>query len=742
MSKLTLHCQQIPGFVGSFLDMANAEYVKIIDPPEQNPFPGKKVIARFFMNDADSNALVWQGADGADQWFDWVYPAIAARPYIYATESGNEPQPMWEPAFVVALGEYTTRLSTLMYNAGLKLVGMNWSVGWPYLQYFNDPSPTVVELGPAIQHLADHGHYLGLHEYSAPAMWDNEGAYCLRYRNTVNELAALGFDVPNVLVTECGIDGGVINQPKTGWKTFTNEQGYIDQLLWYEQRLRENSYVKAATVFTAGPFQDWLDFEVTESLAMNLANELANMPQQERAKGIDVSQYQKNIDWQQVKDSGIEFVMIRSSSGRVPPDMEPGLHKDTKFEQNWAGAGDVGLLRGVYHYLAPGKGQAEFWKECVGDKEPELGFWIDVEDGGVGANKVVGFTGYAEQALGATVGYYTRANIWDGLNVDPDDRLLWVAHWLYDPELEPTLPNEWSEWEFWQYSNAGDVPGIVGNVDMDVFNGTVQELQNKYGTPEPPPQDIKYFWYDGSEVDEQTFKAEFGKFVIEQGGEYHVTELHAAQGYATFRFRVLDENGNPATDEQVVYSWPDAPALPGGGWDGKGIVHPVDADGWAEHGMGQGEYYYPDQGQVGPASAWIYGEGKSDCQRGIGMIGGTDHHHFDVVMQKGSVAPVMHTLYVWVEGQGTVDVNPPGDEFEHGTTVVLTAIPADGWKFVGWSGNLSGNDNPTSLLMDDMKQVTALFEEEAGNGIEQAILLIESAQADLDAALVILEGMQ
>ncbi|MGC9384428.1 MAG: InlB B-repeat-containing protein, partial [Kosmotogaceae bacterium] len=71
------------------------------------------------------------------------------------------------------------------------------------------------------------------------------------------------------------------------------------------------------------------------------------------------------------------------------------------------------------------------------------------------------------------------------------------------------------------------------------------------------------------------------------------------------------------------------------------------------------------------------------------------------------------TLYVSTEGQGDVNLAPAEGPYVKGTTVTLTAVPEEGWEFVEWSGDLSGSDNPESLVMDEEKSVTAHFEEKA-----------------------------
>jgi len=70
-----------------------------------------------------------------------------------------------------------------------------------------------------------------------------------------------------------------------------------------------------------------------------------------------------------------------------------------------------------------------------------------------------------------------------------------------------------------------------------------------------------------------------------------------------------------------------------------------------------------------------------------------------------------YTLTVNKVGQGTVALNPPGGTYSQGAQVQLTATPASGWKFDGWSGDLSGSTNPATITMNGTKTVTATFSE-------------------------------
>jgi len=63
-------------------------------------------------------------------------------------------------------------------------------------------------------------------------------------------------------------------------------------------------------------------------------------------EGIDVSEFQGNINWSSVKASGRQFAIIRVSDGTG--------HLDPYFSQNWSGAKAAGLIRGVYQFFEPG----------------------------------------------------------------------------------------------------------------------------------------------------------------------------------------------------------------------------------------------------------------------------------------------------------------------------------------------------------------------------------------------------
>ncbi|MBP7937931.1 MAG: chitobiase/beta-hexosaminidase C-terminal domain-containing protein, partial [Phycisphaerae bacterium] len=89
----------------------------------------------------------------------------------------------------------------------------------------------------------------------------------------------------------------------------------------------------------------------------------------------------------------------------------------------------------------------------------------------------------------------------------------------------------------------------------------------------------------------------------------------------------------------------------------------------------------------------------------------------DSVTVSVSVIRYLHRLSINVEGNGTVSMNPTGGTYEMNTVVELTPVPATGWEFGGWSGDLSGTDDPAAITMDTQKTVTATFTPSCGIGV-------------------------
>ncbi|MBI4581266.1 MAG: hypothetical protein HY718_16305 [Planctomycetes bacterium] len=221
-----------------------------------------------------------------------------------------------------------------------------------------------------------------------------------------------------------------------------------------------------------------------------------------RPLGVDVSQFQGTIDWNQVYAGGRVFAFIRATHGSL---------NDTKFLFNMPAARNAGVLAGAYHFAVPVYDEdydlpgahpqteaARFLNQARNFLIPGyLRPVIDVELGGgqtpVGAANLSDWTNAwieaVEQQTGVEAIVYCNSNYAKNyLNSTLASRTLWIADWTYPSNPDTAQPTHgtglWSNWVFWQYSNMGNtagnpsVPGINARVDLDVFNGTLAQLQN------------------------------------------------------------------------------------------------------------------------------------------------------------------------------------------------------------------------------------------------------------------------
>jgi GH25 family lysozyme M1 (1,4-beta-N-acetylmuramidase) len=224
-----------------------------------------------------------------------------------------------------------------------------------------------------------------------------------------------------------------------------------------------------------------------------LAVAISGSPGQNPAnpKGLDVSVYQGAINWTNVKNAGISFVIIRAGHGGTT-----GV--DTNFATNWAGAKSVGLVRGAYWYVVPSASPslsanaasvATAFVNTVKPRKGDLQLAIDFEDNG-GLSKADTQTWL--QACVTQVRtlthrpplIYCSPGLWNQYmpsNATSMGCPLWVANWGVS---SPTLPTAWTTYAFWQYSDTGNVGGL-NPVDQDTCNGNTAFMV-QYTYPRDP----------------------------------------------------------------------------------------------------------------------------------------------------------------------------------------------------------------------------------------------------------------
>lgn len=197
--------------------------------------------------------------------------------------------------------------------------------------------------------------------------------------------------------------------------------------------------------------------------------------------GVDVSGYQgSSINWGAVKAAGRVFGFAKATEGTG--------FIDSSFAHNWPGMRAAGVLRGAYHFFRPGidgAAQADYFVNQIdaqgglqpGDLPPVAD--VEVSDNQSAATVIArlhAFLDRVQARTGRVPLIYTANFFWGDYLGNPNfsGYPLWVAN--YGPSC-PYLPNAWSEWKFWQYSDSASVSGIPGGVDGDVWNGTLAELQ-------------------------------------------------------------------------------------------------------------------------------------------------------------------------------------------------------------------------------------------------------------------------
>lgn len=193
-----------------------------------------------------------------------------------------------------------------------------------------------------------------------------------------------------------------------------------------------------------------------------------------RTSGIDVSHYQGTVNWTQVKAAGVAFAFAKATEG--------AQNSDAMFSTNWTAIKNAGLLRGAYHFFHPSQdpaAQAQHFLQAVSLSPGDLPPVLDVEASD-GANNDVITAGVktwldtVASATGVTPMVYASPAFWnDHLTGDFSSYPLWVAQYGVSA---PKLPRGWTDWNFWQYSQSGKVDGVSGNVDLDYFQGSLQDL--------------------------------------------------------------------------------------------------------------------------------------------------------------------------------------------------------------------------------------------------------------------------
>ncbi|MES2430118.1 MAG: GH25 family lysozyme [Bacteroidota bacterium] len=194
--------------------------------------------------------------------------------------------------------------------------------------------------------------------------------------------------------------------------------------------------------------------------------------------GIDVSHYQKRVDWEevramQIKNINIGFCFMKATEGTD--------RTDDMFKRNWGGAKANYIPRGAYHFFNPAKSgilQAKHFIRQVRLEKGDLPPVLDIEQ--INGENVTDLQQRlsdwlieVEKKYGVKPIIYTNVGFYKSyLSGKFDDYPLWVAHYLI--KNKPRIKRDWI---FWQHNESGNVNGIDAYVDFNVFSGSAEEFE-------------------------------------------------------------------------------------------------------------------------------------------------------------------------------------------------------------------------------------------------------------------------
>lgn len=350
-------------------------------------------------------------------------------------------------------------VTDLLHAQGLKVAGGSWGTGDYTLDDWNVARAAGVDA-------------FAVHCYWDPGELTIYEAF--RYR-----MFWQSGDKP-VLITECGRRHG---------------QTPVAELVAYAGQISTDGFVLGATPFTNGATQDWIDqgFDldpITPDLMAALGGQPVPTPTPPPlttyARGCDLSNNNGAIDTALLAKC-VDFALFKASEGTD--------FTDDYFGPNWYGAGVASLPRAAYHFGRPfsnsGNAEALYFLNVLTQNGFNRGdvLALDLEEDPAGdpgntadlLAYTLDFLRTIYGALGVRPLLYARTEYMARHNLTGNAELGQYGLWLadYQTDAYPDAPDPWPFVALWQYG-SGQVPGVTGDVDLNVFAGSVDQFK-KYG---------------------------------------------------------------------------------------------------------------------------------------------------------------------------------------------------------------------------------------------------------------------
>ena len=206
--------------------------------------------------------------------------------------------------------------------------------------------------------------------------------------------------------------------------------------------------------------------------------------------GVDVSSYQRDVDWEKVKEAGVEFAMLRA--GFRGYGQAGILKEDSKVRQNYERAAAAGLRVGVYFFsqatsVEEAVEEAKFLLDIIGDWELQMPVAYDWEcladdyrtvgvDSRTVTDCAIAFCEEIEKAGFDTMVYFNPSQSrTDMFLAELVDHGFWLAMYSENMNYEYKV-------DMWQYTNQGSVPGIKGKADINLYFPYGEELPEEEKT--------------------------------------------------------------------------------------------------------------------------------------------------------------------------------------------------------------------------------------------------------------------
>ena len=205
---------------------------------------------------------------------------------------------------------------------------------------------------------------------------------------------------------------------------------------------------------------------------------------------IDVSRYQGLIDWAQVAAAGYKGAMLKTvSTNRKLSKRADGLYIDPTFETNYRNARAAGLDVGVYYYTyatseAMADAELALVREAVRGKELTMPVALDMEDETLAVLKPNDLTNLAAYHLEQIekMGFFAQLYTYTSYaNVHLDMARLAGRWGIWLADYTGKTPNVTFNYNAHQHTSKGSVPGITGNVDLNVTTINYPKIIRKKG---------------------------------------------------------------------------------------------------------------------------------------------------------------------------------------------------------------------------------------------------------------------